>query len=207
MNDTIESQLYYSLQKMGQSISAAGCLKNYLMLLERWNKVYNLTALNRPKDMLTRHILDSLAVQSWLHGSHILDVGTGAGLPGIPLAIINPDKNFSLLDSNAKKTRFLTQVCAELNLPNVNVVNCRIEQHHKPGHYSTIISRAFASLTDFVQHTATLCAENGRLLAMKGQYPQAELAELPASYRVIAVHKLKVPGLDAERHLVHVEHA
>ena len=186
---------------------AAPVLMRYLYQLERWNTVYNLTAVRRIDDMVSRHIFDSLAVQPYLHGQWILDVGSGAGLPGIPLALINPQRQFCLLDSNTKKTRFLTQMTIELSLNNATIAACRIEQHCPHSYYDTVISRAFASLSEFAALAGPFCAPGGRLLAMKGTYPEDELESLPAAYRVMAVYRLEVPGLDAERHLVHVEPA
>ena len=199
------TRLTEGLRQLGLDAGAAPALLHYLQQLERWNAVYNLTAVRDINEMVTRHVLDSLAVQPYLHGQRILDAGSGAGLPGIPLALINPQRQFCLLDSNAKKTRFLTQMKIELALENISIASCRIEQHRPNERYGTVISRAFASLSEFAESARPLCAPNGRLLAMKGAYPKQELELLPEAFKVINIHQLDIPGLDAERHLVHVE--
>ena len=179
-------------------------LLDYIALLGKWNRVYNLTAVRDPVEMVPLHLLDSLAVAPHLHGVRILDVGSGPGLPGIPLAAILPELRFTLLDSNGKKTRFMQQAAIELGLSNVDVVHARVENYHPPEGFDTVISRAFASIADFVSLAGPLCRQGGRLLAMKGRYPEDELAGLPAGFKVAAVHALRVPGLDSERHLVEI---
>jgi 16S rRNA (guanine527-N7)-methyltransferase len=174
----------------------------YLQLLQKWNRVFNLTAIRDPKEMVVLHILDSLAVNPYLHGHRILDVGTGAGLPGIPLALLNPEKHFVLLDSNSKKTRFLVQAIAELKLKNVEVVHQRCEDFHPEKCFDTIVSRAFASIEVMLATTAHLCCAKGQFLAMKGVYPEQEMVEISPKFKVVEVHKLNIQGLDAERHLV-----
>ena len=203
-DDKLLQSLCSGLQTLRLDTDAAPQLARYLGLLERWNTVYNLTALRRMEDMVVRHIMDSLVVQDWLQGNMILDVGSGAGLPGIPLALLNPDRHFCLLDSNSKKTRFLNQTKIELGLTNVTVISSRIEQYRPQTRHTTVLSRAFASLADFITLAGPYCTVEGRLLALKGSYPDAELSALPAGYQLVAVHTLDVPGLDAERHLVHV---
>jgi 16S rRNA (guanine527-N7)-methyltransferase len=177
----------------------------YLDLLERWNRAYNLTAIRDPAEMVTRHLLDSLAVLPWIPGGRLLDAGTGAGLPGVPLAIARPDLEVTLLDSTGKKIRFLEQLRRELGLRNVAPVQARLETYAPQGltsaPFDAIISRAFASLAAFAEAARHL-AGAARLLAMKGRYPAAELVELPAWLRVEAVERLAVPGLQEERHLV-----
>lgn len=180
-------------------------LNRYLQLLQRWNKVFNLTAVRDPAEMQSLHIADSISVAPFLRGKSCLDVGSGAGLPGIPLAILQPDRQFTLLDTNGKKTRFIQQAVLELGLPNVKVVQTRVESWQPAAPFEAIISRAFASLHDFVTFTGKHVAENGILYAMKGRYPASELAELPAGWRVTAQHPLHVPGLDAERHLLEIQ--
>ncbi|MBS1248341.1 MAG: rRNA methyltransferase, partial [Proteobacteria bacterium] len=179
-------------------------LAAYLTLLERWNRAYNLTAVREPEAMVVRHLLDSLSILPWLEGPQVLDVGSGAGLPGIPLAIARPECEFCLLDSNGKRTRFLTQVTAELHLPNVGVVRSRVEDYRPATPFNSIVSRAFATLAELVKDAGRLCAPTGRLLAMKGVFPDDELARLPSGYVVVGVYPLRVPHLDAERHLVHL---
>ena len=179
-------------------------LLDYLALLDKWNKVFNLTAVRSPREMLSHHLLDSLAVGAHLHGVRVIDVGSGPGLPGIPLAVIYPERRFTLLDSNGKKARFMRQAVIDLGLSNVEVVHERVENYHPPEGFDTVISRAFASIADFVTLAGPLCRPGGRLLAMKGRYPEDELASLPPGFRVAATHRLVVPDLDAERHLVEI---
>ena len=177
-------------------------ITEYLALLNKWNAAYNLTAVRDPAEMFAKHVLDSLAIGPFLQGKNIVDVGSGAGLPGIPLALTYPELQFTLLDSNGKKTRFLTHVVHTLNIPNVQVVQARVEQF-KPTHcFDTIVARAFSSLADFLQKTKHLCCADGRFLAMKGQYPAAELAAISSEFKVLASHELSITGLDATRHLI-----
>ena len=170
-------------------------------MLSKWNRAYNLTAIRDQEQMLSHHILDSLVVAPYLEGQRILDVGTGPGFPGLPLAMFAPERDFILLDSNAKKTRFISQVLLELGLNNVEVVTSRVEDYSPEQPVDTVLSRAFTSLSEFVQKTARLCVKKGLLIAMKGRYPTDELKALnpDADYKV---KKLQVPDLDAQRHLV-----
>jgi 16S rRNA (guanine527-N7)-methyltransferase len=177
-------------------------LLDYLDLLQKWNRAYNLTAIRDPLAMVTRHLLDSLAVVPQLTGSHCLDVGTGAGLPGIPLAIAMPGRDFHLLDSNGKKTRFLFQVKTALGLANITVHQARVETLPASRQYDVIMSRAFASLAAMVAATRHLLAPGGCFLAMKGAWPQDELAAIEDQCVVLGVEPLAVPGLDEQRHLV-----
>lgn len=171
-----------------------------MRLLAKWNSAYNLTAVREPADMVARHLLDSLAILPYLHGRRVLDIGTGAGLPGIPLAVARPDLAFTLLDANAKKTRFVTQAVGELRLDNVEVVQSRAEHYRPAEKFDTLVSRAFAGIADMLAAARHLCAPGGRFLAMKGTYPKDELAAVPAGYAV-EVRVLTVPGLAAERHV------
>ncbi len=180
-------------------------LAQYLDLLARWNQVYNLTAIRDPADMVTRHLLDSLAVALWVQGTRILDVGSGAGLPGLPLAVMYPTQQFTLLDSNAKKTRFMTQSGAELALANVRVIRTRAEQYYPAQGFDCILARAVAPLAQLLELTHHLCAPGGRLLALKGPEAHNELQQLPATWRLRGGHRLQVPGLDVERWLLHLE--
>ncbi len=173
----------------------------FVRLIEKWNKTYNLTAIRNREEMLRLHILDSLAVLPFISGENIIDVGTGAGLPGIPLAIFMPDVEFTLLDSNAKKTRFVQQAVLELKLENVEVVHSRVEQLKRAGEFDAVLSRAFASLHDIMQWTDYLLQAEGVLIAMKGQKPVAELEQLE---RVYSVESIVVPGVDAERCVVRI---
>ncbi|MDX9874585.1 MAG: 16S rRNA (guanine(527)-N(7))-methyltransferase RsmG [Spongiibacteraceae bacterium] len=187
--------------------SARERLLVYVGLLHKWNRAYNLTAVRVPAEMVSRHLLDSLAVLPHLRGSRFADVGTGAGLPGIPLAIARPDAQFDLFDSNGKKVRFLIQAIAGLGLTNVTARQVRIEQVRPAVGYDGVLSRAFASLQDMVGCTAQLLAPEGRFFAMKGLWPADELAALPDGYTVEAGHRLQVPGEIAERHLVILQRA
>jgi 16S rRNA (guanine527-N7)-methyltransferase len=177
-------------------------LIDFLYLLVKWNRAYNLTAVRQPEQMVTRHLLDSLVIGPYLQGPRILDVGTGAGLPGIPLALAYPNCQFTLLDSNGKKIRFVTQVVAELGLVNVDVVQSRVEAYQPAGRFDTITARAYSSIEELVEQTAHLLAEGGQYLIMKGAYPIAEIEAMPAGYQLEAIHQLQVPKLDAERHLL-----
>jgi len=177
-------------------------LLGYLALLAKWNRVYNLTAVRDPTQMVMRHLLDSLSVVPYIKGSRVLDVGTGAGLPGIPLALALPDVQFVLLDSNRKKTRFVTQAVADLGLSNVTVEACRIEDYRPGESFDTVISRAFSELVEMLTATGRLCRAGGVMLAMKGEYPAQELAGVPEGFAAATVHPLIVPGLDAKRHVV-----
>jgi 16S rRNA (guanine527-N7)-methyltransferase len=173
----------------------------FLDLLGRWNRVYNLTAVADPQRMLVLHLLDSLSVASDLRGPRVLDVGTGPGLPGLPLSVAHPHWEFVLLDSGAKKIRFLTQAVAELDLRNVVAVRARVQDYRAPP-FDTIVSRAFSSLPRFLSAVAHLTGPGGRIVAMKGRLPSDELSQVPSTFAVEAVRRLHVPGLDAERHLV-----
>jgi len=174
----------------------------YLKLLISWNKAYNLTAIRDPAQMIALHLLDSLTVLPHVTGEHLIDVGTGAGLPGIPLAIMYPDKQFTLLDSNGKKTRFLFQVRCHLGLTNVTEIQSRVEQHQPRECYDAVLSRAFTSIADMVDKCHHLLAAQGVFLAMKGKFPQSELSEVAKDYKVETSHTLQVPGVEGERHLI-----
>lgn len=180
-------------------------LISYVELLEKWNKTYNLTAVRKPEEMVTRHLLDSLSICPYLRGKSLLDVGTGAGLPGIPLAIVFPEYQFTLLDSNNKKTRFVVQAVAELELPNVDVVQSRVEEYETEEPFDTITTRAYAAISDMVQQTSHLMATDGVFLAMKGINPLAELGELPPNYIIENNYLINVPNLDEERHLLEIK--
>lgn len=175
-------------------------------LLHKWNKAYNLTSVRDPDAMLVKHILDSLVVSPHLHGERFIDVGTGPGLPGLPLAIINPDKQFVLLDSLGKRINFIRQVIQELGLTNVTPVKSRVEEYQPEVEFDGVLSRAFASLEDMLSWCHHLPSEQGSFLALKGQYPEQELAQLPANIRLVACHELRVPELEGERHLLEFKH-
>lgn len=177
----------------------------YLALLDKWNRVYNLTAVRDVERMVSHHLLDSLAVLPYLQGETLLDVGSGGGLPGIPLAIARPALQVTLIDSIAKKTAFLLQAKAELGLANVSVVTGRVEDHKPEAPFDLITSRAFADLREFVTLTRHLLKPDGHWLALKGLYPHEEIALLPSDVKVSADHALVVPGLEAHRHLIVLE--
>jgi 16S rRNA (guanine527-N7)-methyltransferase len=202
------------LNKLNRLLDSAGItlpenqkqqLVGYVELLHKWNKAYNLTSVRRPEEMLVRHILDSIVVEPHLQGSRFIDVGTGPGLPGIPLAIVRPDSHFTLLDSLGKRVRFLRQVQHELHLENITPVQSRVEEFPAEPPFDGVISRAFASLTDMVTWCKHLPAENGRFYALKGLRPDDEIAVLPANFSVEDVIRLQVPELDGERHLVMIK--
>ncbi len=203
---SIKQSITAGVEQLGVALPdpAIERLVAYLALLERWNRAYNLTAVRDPDAMVIRHLLDSLSVLPWLEGPRILDVGSGAGLPGIPLAVARPALAFCLLDSNGKRTRFLTQAVAELQLKNVEIVRCRAEDYQPAWRFNSVVSRAFATLADLLSSAGRLCAPNGRLLAMKGVFPDDELARLPPGYLLSGVYPLRVPNLEAERCLVHL---
>jgi 16S rRNA (guanine527-N7)-methyltransferase len=170
--------------------------------LDDWNQRMNLTAIRERPAQITKHLLDSLSVQPFLHGERVLDVGTGAGFPGLPLAIVNPSRQFTLLDSTAKKLKFIEHVAALLELPNVQTVHTRAENFRPTQRFDIVLSRAVGPVEQFVKWAGHLCVGGGRLLAMKGRHPEAELAKLPSGWKLAAVHRLNVPALDEERHLV-----
>jgi 16S rRNA (guanine527-N7)-methyltransferase len=181
-------------------------LMDYLGLMFKWNAVYNLTSLRDPQQMVTHHLLDSLAaVPAFQDAKNVLDVGSGGGLPGIVLAIVRPDMKVSMIDTVHKKTAFLTQVKAELGLANVTVYTMRVEQLQVSDKFDVITSRAFADLSDFVNWSGHLLAEGGRYIALKGTAPMDEQQRLPAAWKITAVQPLQVPRLGAERHLVFIE--
>lgn len=186
-----------------QNNSVENLLIRYIELISQWNRTYNLTAIRDLDAMITRHLLDSLSISPFVVGKRVLDVGTGAGLPGIPLAIIYPDKQFTLLDSNQKKTRFLQQVVYTLKLHNVKIVHHRIEEFSSEK-FDIILSRAFSTLKDFIVMSKHLLHEQGAFLAMKGVYPLIELQEIQTPFKVKATHPLHVPRLEAERHVVEI---
>lgn len=205
---TIAQMLRQGLAELGQTLpsGAEQKLLSFLELLRHWNRTINLTAVREIDDMVAAHLLDSLAIRPWLAGERILDVGSGAGLPGIPLAIVEPHRSFVLLDSAAKRCRFLTQAVVELGLANVRVENRRVEDYlvssDEGPSFSTITARAFSSLDKFVAAAGHLLDDQGSLLAMKGKMPRDELNELPDGWRLQHAEKLVIPGLAAERHLL-----
>lgn len=201
---TVHQLLSHALQENGHHLDpeTINKLVKYLELMQTWNKVYNLTTITNPRDMVYLHIIDSLAIQPYLHGTRMLDVGSGAGLPGLPLAIINPQQHWVLLDKNNKKTRFMTQAIAELKLSNVEAAHHRCEDFQPELCFDSILSRAFGTLGLFVETTEHLLCDNGIFIAMKGKYPQDELVDIPKHFGIQTVASLKIKGMDIERHVV-----
>lgn len=189
------TNLQLSTQQIDQLIE-------YVALLDKWNKAYNLTSVRDPEEMLVKHIMDSLVVAPHLPGTHYIDVGTGPGLPGMVLAIAKPDTHFVLLDSLGKRIRFLNQVKMALKLTNVTPVQSRVEEFHSEHKLDGVLSRAFASLQDMVDWCQHLVDESGRFYALKGQFPEQELASLPENIAHEETIKLAVPQLDGDRHLI-----
>jgi 16S rRNA (guanine527-N7)-methyltransferase len=179
----------------------------HLDLVDEWGERMNLTAIRERSQQITKHVLDSLTVAAWLRGNHVADVGSGAGFPGIPLAIVRPDVKFALIESTGKKCRFLEHVRDTLALANVEVVQSRAETYKPAVRFDTVIARAVGPLADLVRNAGALVAGGGRLLAMKGRYPADEMAKKLNGWKVIGVHPLRVPGLDEERHLVELAHS
>ena len=206
--ERLERRLLDGAGRLGIELGpgAVDRLIGYLELLARWNRAYNLTAVRDTEAMVTRHLLDSLAVLPHLPGCpRLLDIGSGPGIPGMILAVCRPDSEVTLVDSNLKMTRFAATARRELGLANVTVRRERVERLDRDARFDCIISRAFASLADFVRLGAPLLADGGQLFAMKGRLDADELAALPDGYAVTARHTLDVPGLDAERHLLAID--
>jgi 16S rRNA (guanine527-N7)-methyltransferase len=201
---TPASQLTRGLSAMGLELpeERREKLLAYIALLHKWNRTYNLTALKGEEKALSHHLLDSLSILPFVPAGRLLDVGSGGGAPGIPLAIARPDLSVTLLDGNSKKAAFLRQAAIELALAKVSVHGGRVEQYHPPVGFTVIVARAFAELADFVALSRHLLVSDGVWLAMKGVWPHDEIARLPGEARVEAVHRLDVPGVDGERHLV-----
>ncbi len=205
--ETLQRELDAGLAALQLEPALAPPLLAYLALLDRWNRTYNLTAVREPADMVARHLLDSLAMLPFVGDGALADLGTGPGLPGIPLAIARPQLQVTLVESNGKKARFLREAVRTLQLPNARVAESRIESLDEPAAYDAITARALATLPLIIELGGALLKPAGRLLAMKGARPDEEIAALPDGWRVDGVHRLVVPGLAAERHLVVVVRA
>lgn len=190
------------INKIALQDEAKQRLVHYLEMMQKWNRVFNLTAITDPHEMVYLHLIDSLSVQPYLHGTRLLDVGTGAGLPGIPLAITNANQSWVLLDKNNKKTKFLTQAVAELGLTNVEVVHSRTEDFHPSAGFDSILSRAFSTLLTFTESTAHLLDADGYWIAMKGKYPDEEIAALPATIALDKAERIAINGVTIDRHIV-----
>lgn len=204
MSASPESRLRAGVEKLSLSLpdGAMDKLLAYLALLVKWNGAYNLTAIRDPEQMVIKHLLDSLSIVPYVHGGSLIDVGTGAGLPGLVLAIVKPELDVTLLDSNGKKVRFLRQVIADLKIGNASAVQTRVEEFDRQ--FDLVSSRAFATLADMVNGSRQLLADKGEFLAMKGVHPTEEIAALPEGFSVRDVVPLTVPFLDEERHLVRI---
>ncbi|MGV3590696.1 MAG: 16S rRNA (guanine(527)-N(7))-methyltransferase RsmG [Gammaproteobacteria bacterium] len=205
----LASRLDAGLRELGLDLPAHAHeqLLGYLEQLHKWNQAYNLSGIREIHAMLDLHLLDSLALAPYIDASPVADVGTGAGLPGIPLAICYPGREFRLIDSNSKKTRFIFQTAALLGLRNVEVIHSRAEDYESKPQVAIVTSRAFASLRDFVERCEHMLAPDGKFLAMKGLVPEAEIAELPAQYTVAAIHPLSLPGSTHVRHVLDIRRA
>lgn len=204
MSDAYRSALVSGINALNLNLDDAAVerLLAYHGLLVKWNKAFNLTSVRDPMAMIHRHLIDSLSLLPDVADKPLLDVGTGPGLPGMVIALTKPELSVTLLDSNGKKTRFLNQVKMSLAVDNATVIHHRLESWQPEHRFAQITSRAFATLSDMVSYSRHLLAEDGQFLAMKGQYPTAELAELPADIQVLAVNPMTVPMADGERHLV-----
>ena len=207
MIEPLQQMLEVGIEKLSLKISApqVSQLLFYLEILHKWNNAYNLTSVRDRDQMVVTHILDSLSIAPLIEGKSLLDAGTGAGLPGIPLAILYPDRHFTLLDSNGKKIRFIFQVKNQLSLKNLTEVQCRLEDYKPKVLFDAITSRALSSLSDMAQKTKHLLKKEGKIYAMKGCLPQQELSMLSKHYKVIGSHKLLVPGIKSDRHLIEIE--
>ena len=179
-------------------------LLGYIDLLKKWNSAYNLLGSNELPSLVSRHILDSLSVAPYMEGNLIADIGAGAGLPGIPLAILNPEKKFVLIDSNGKKTRFMFQAKTQLGLNNITIENCRVEHYQSIQQIDMVMCRAFSTLADALTMLQPIFSDECKLLAMKGHYPEDEIARLPDGFELSKSIKLNVPGSESQRHLIEV---
>lgn len=197
----VVEQLLRDAGELGVTLTEADAARLVELIdeLARWNQLYNLTGITTQPQMITHHLLDSLAVNAELAGERVADVGTGAGFPGLPLAVANPQRHFTLIDSTAKKLRFVTHAVNLLRLTNVSVLHARVEKLRPPEPFDTVVARAFAPLPRLLETVAPLCGPRTRVLAMKGKWPQGELAALPAAWRVSGSRALAVPGLEAAR--------
>jgi 16S rRNA (guanine527-N7)-methyltransferase len=204
MKPDFNSLLNEALEKNNLPLtdSAKQKLIHYLELMQTWNRVFNLTTITEPKEMVYLHLIDSLIVHPFLHGTRLLDVGSGAGLPGIPLAIAHPDQMWTLLDKNNKKTRFMTQAIAELGLTNAEAVHARCEDFHPDHCFDSILSRAFGTIRLFLESTAHLLCPKGRFIAMKGKYPHDEIKEVPTDFVLQESGQLDIKGINVERHVL-----
>jgi 16S rRNA (guanine527-N7)-methyltransferase len=207
--DALKARLLAGAQEMGVALDGAQAeaMLRLTAELREWNRRINLTAITGPADMVDKHLLDSLSVQPHLHGRRVADIGTGAGFPGLPLAIVNPRRSFTLIEATGKKCLFVRHAVELLGIDNVEVIQARAESWKPKALFDCVIARALGKLADFVRVAGHLCARDGRMLAMKGRHPTAEMHALPAGWRVLALHDLSVPGLAAERCVVELGRA
>ena len=206
MTDIIREELQRGISSLSLNCNEEmlSSLLAYIDLLKKWNLAYNLLGGNESDSLVSRHILDSLSINPYLEGNLIADIGAGAGLPGIPLAILNPDKNFVLIDSNGKKTRFMFQAKIQLGLDNISIENCRIEHYQSIQQIDMVMCRAFSTLADALTMLQPIFSDECKLLAMKGLYPEDEIARLPDGFELSKSIKLDVPGSESQRHLIEV---
>ncbi|MDA0278879.1 MAG: 16S rRNA (guanine(527)-N(7))-methyltransferase RsmG [Proteobacteria bacterium] len=206
MTDIIREELQRGISSLSLNCNEEmlSSLLAYIDLLKKWNSAYNLLGGNESDSLVSRHILDSLSINPYLEGNIIADIGAGAGLPGIPLAILNPDKNFVLIDSNGKKTRFMFQAKIQLGLDNISIENCRIEHYQSIQQIDMVMCRAFSTLADALTMLQPIFSDECKLLAMKGLYPEDEIARLPDGFELSKSIKLDVPGSESQRHLIEV---
>lgn len=206
-SETIRSELVAGLAQLSVELTDEKIDKlfDYLALLNRWNKSINLTAVTDPLEQVQRHLLDSFSIYAYIESSPILDVGTGAGLPGIPLAIACPHIEWHLLDNSTKRISFLRTVITQLKIKNVQLINSKVEEYQSETEYRAIVCRAFASLKQITHNADHLLAIDGSFLAMKGQYPKQEIADMSEKFAVTECYPLKVPGLSEERHLLQIQ--
>lgn len=207
--DALKARLVAGAQEQGIALDAvqATSLMRLLTELGEWNTRFNLTAIREPVDMVDKHLLDSLSIQPHLHGRRIADIGTGAGFPGLPLAVVNPRRAFTLIEATGKKVQFVRHAIEALAIGNTEVIQARSETWRPRAPFECVIARALGKLADFIRVAGHLCARDGRMLAMKGRHPTAEIEDLPRGWRVRATHDLKVPGLAAARCVVELERA
>jgi 16S rRNA (guanine527-N7)-methyltransferase len=209
MGDALKARLVAGAQELGIALDAvqATALMRLLAELREWNTRFNLTAIREPADMVDKHLLDSLSIQPHVHGKRIADIGTGAGFPGLPLAVVNPRRAFTLIEATGKKVQFVRHAIEALGIGNAEIVQARSETWRPRALFDSVIARALGRLADFIRVAGHLCARDGRMLAMKGRHPTAEIDELPPGWRIRGVHELHVPGLAAARCVVVLERA